>query len=388
MAGNPSAGNFNFGGAAPKDNNVNSKSATPPVKEIEPTTVSTVNGSRKVSDTEYLDRPFYDERSVTIGLVRNYSLYRKVNDKSIPKRTDMIGSSITSSRILCANKGEMDSYMPNILGLSSNDPDFIRRVKMYFNNIQIPVTELGKKFDTGFHYNTKKDYYFFKDREDKINEEYDNVSGQNLSKLRDALREKINKLNNLESEKYRYGYPNNVEDYLMYRHCLLYNDIAKDMRFINADKNVRFYFKDDKKEAERNAKHREQINKAKSNYLSCLNDDELFNAMYIQYCVASGIPVVTSLSLDRVEKEDRLDKFSTDEPRKFNQIFGDKDIKLKGTIETLIARGELMRLANNQNIISSTGDFIGANISEAVLWFKNPENNTAVTALYNKLKQY
>lgn len=373
MAATPTAGTFDFGKASPKgpEANVVDTTQQTPVKE----------------NTEQLDAPYYDERSVTISTVRNYSLFRKVNDKVMPQKTEMIGSSINSSRILCANKAEMDAYMPNILGISPNDPDFVRRVKMYFNNIQISVTNLGKKFDTGFHYYKKSDYYSFKKREEAINDEYDSVPRQNFSKLKEAMREKINKLNSLESEKYKYGYPNNVEEYLMYRHCLLYNDVAKDMAFINSDPQIRFYFRDDKKESERMSKHREQINKAKANYLTCLNDDELFNAVFIQYCVNTGLPVITTLNLDRVEKENRLDKFSTDEPRKFNQFFADKDVKLKGTIEILIARGELNRLPNNQNIVSSTGDFIGANISEAVAWFKNPDNNNAVTVLYNKLRQ-
>lgn len=373
MATTPTAGTFDFGKASPKgpEANVVDTTQQTPVKE----------------NTEQLDAPYYDERSVTISTVRNYSLFRKVNDKVMPQKTEMIGSSINSSRILCANKAEMDAYMPNILGISPNDPDFVRRVKMYFNNIQISVTNLGKKFDTGFHYYKKSDYYSFKKREEAINDEYDSVPRQNFSKLKEAMREKINKLNSLESEKYKYGYPNNVEEYLMYRHCLLYNDVAKDMAFINSDPQIRFYFRDDKKESERMSKHREQINKAKANYLTCLNDDELFNAVFIQYCVNTGLPVITTLNLDRVEKENRLDKFSTDEPRKFNQFFADKDVKLKGTIEILIARGELNRLPNNQNIVSSTGDFIGANISEAVAWFKNPDNNNAVTVLYNKLRQ-
>jgi len=373
MAATPTAGTFDFGKASPKGPEAN--------------VVDTIQQTPVKENTEQLDAPYYDERSVTISTVRNYSLFRKVNDKVMPQKTEMIGSSINSSRVLCANKAEMDAYMPNILGISPNDPDFVRRVKMYFNNIQISVTNLGKKFDTGFHYYKKSDYYSFKKREEAINDEYDSVPRQNFSKLKEAMRERINKLNSLESEKYKYGYPNNVEEYLMYRHCLLYNDVAKDMAFINSDPQIRFYFRDDKKESERMSKHREQINKAKANYLTCLNDDELFNAVFIQYCVNTGLPVITTLNLDRVEKENRLDKFSTDEPRKFNQFFADKDVKLKGTIEILIARGELNRLPNNQNIVSSTGDFIGANISEAVAWFKNPDNNNAVTVLYNKLRQ-
>lgn len=339
-----------------------------------------------VKEDEDLDMPYTDTRSVTIALVKNYSDFRRANEKVMPKKTDYIGSSITSSRTLSSSKGEIEAYMPAIIGLASNNDNFVTRVKQYFNNIQIPVSELGKTFDISFRYDTKRDYYKIKAKEDAINEEYDRVPRQDLTKLREALKEKISKLNELESTKYMIGYPKNVEDYLMYRHCLLYNDIAKDIAFINSDKNLRFYFKDNKKEAEKAQKQRLEINKAKANYLSCLNDDDLFTAVFIGYCSATGMPILTSLALNDTEKQDRLDKFSTEQPAKFNKIFSNKDVKLAGTIEILIARGELMRLPNNQNILSSTGEFIGANMGEAINWFKNPENNSAVTAYYNKLK--
>ena len=379
MEGNSSVGaNFGFG-----------KNDT--AKEVEKAKVKVSEGDENpkspVKEDSDLNLPYYDERTVTISLVKNYSLFRRANEKVMPKKTDYIGSSITSSRVLSANKGEIEEYLPKIIGLSPNNENFVTRVKQYFNNIQIPVTELGKKFDIGFHYNTKKDYYTFKNKEEEINREYDEVNRQNLSELKKALNNKINKLNALESTKYLYGYPNNVEDYLMYRHCLLYNDIAKDTAFINADKSIRFYFKDDTKEAEKAAKLRREINKAKANYLACLNDDELFDAVYINYLAQNALPVASGISLDRIEKEKRLDKFSTEEPLRFNKLFANKDIKLLGLIETLIARGELIRYANNQNIVDASGEFIGANINEALNWFKNPDNNAAVTSYYNKLRK-
>ena len=52
----------------------------------------------------------------------------------------------------------------------------------------------------------------------------------------------------------------------------------------------------------------------------------------------------------------------------------------------LIARGELIRTQYNQNITSPDGDFIGANMSEAIAWFKNTENSSVVNAYINKLK--
>ena len=339
-------------------------------------------------ENESLDREYFDRRSVSISLVKNYSLYRKANDKIIGKRSDYIGSSISSSRTLSANKTEVEAYFPNIIGLAPNNENFITRVKQYLNNFQVKVDEIGKTLNISFHYYKKRDFFAIKEQENKINEEYDAFPRQDLNKLKEALKNKIVKLNALESTKYQYGYPDNVEEYLIYRHCLLYNDVAKDIAFINSDPNVRFYFKDDQKEAEKLAKFRTEVNRAKSNYLNCVQDKELFDAVYIQYCNFYGLPIISSLAESTIVKENNLDKFSATEPVKFNKICGDKDIRLVATIEKLISRGELTRLPNNQNIVLPSGEFIGSNIKEAVIWFKNPDNASVVSALSNKLKNY
>lgn len=346
----------------------------------EPATTS-VETQEEEANVEYTDI-----RKITIMLIKNYSLYRKANDKVLPKRKDFIGSSVHASRILSANKEEVDTYFPNIVGLSPSDPNFIMRVKQYLNNIRIPVDELGRTFDVSFHYFRKSDYDRIKEEEEKIDRVYQTANRQDITKLRIALKEKITKLNALESTKCKLGYPINIDDYLMYRHCLLYNDVAKDVALINSDSNIRFYFKDEQKEAEKLRKFRLEVNKAKSNYVSCLADNTLFDAVYTQYCVLSNMPVISSLAEDRLEREIKLDKFSADEPVKFNKIFNNKDIKLIASIELLIARGELSRSQYNQNITSPDGDFIGANMGEAVAWFKNPTNASIVNVFMNKLK--
>ena len=333
-----------------------------------------------------VDEEYTDIRKVTVVLVKNYSLYRKANDKVLPKRKDFIGSSVHASRVLSANKEEVDTYFPNLIGLSPTDPNFVMRVKQYLNNIRIPVDELGRSFDISFHYYHKEDYYRIKEEEDKIERMYQTTNRQDITKLRAALKEKITRLNALEGTKCKLGYPINVDDYLMYRHCLLYNDVAKDVALINSDSSIRFYFKDDQKEAEKLRKFRLEVNKAKANYVACLADDILFDAVYTQFCVINNMPVISSLAENRIDREIKLDKFSADEPVKFNKIFNNKDVKLIATIEMLIARGELIRSQYNQNITSPDGDFIGANMGEAVAWFKNTENSSVVNAYINKLK--
>ena len=333
-----------------------------------------------------LDYPYTDERTVTIARVQDYSLYRRVNSKALLEQVSYIGSSVTSSRTLAANKDEIAAYFPNLVGVSANNENFFTRVKQYLNNIMVKVDKNGKTFDISFRYNTKRDYFHFKEEEEAINAEYDAVPRNDVVALRRALDLKINRLNSLESEKHKYGFPVKLEDYLMYRHCLIYKDVAKDPAFVNIDTNVRFYFRDDAKEAANAEKKRKEINKAKANYVTCIGDDTVFEAVYIQYALAKNLPVMPSLAESKLIKETNLDKFSTEEPALFNKIFNDGDKLIKATIEKLIARGELIRLAHNQNITSASGEFIGANINEAVIWFKNPDNTSTVNAYKEKLK--
>lgn len=340
----------------------------------------------KVAEIDDEEQEYTEEKTITISLVKSYSLYRKANDKVLPKRRDYIGGSVSSSRILASNKEEVEAYFPNIIGLSPNNPEFVNRVKLYLNNIRIPVDELGKQFNISFHYYHKKDYIRIKKEEEKIENTYQKADRSSIKKIKDALKEKISRINVLESTKHKYGYPLNVDDYLMYRHCLLYDNIAKDISLINADPSIRFYFKDDTKEEEKLKKYRQEINKAKANYVTCLSDDKLFDAIYIQYCSINNLPVLASLAEDRMNREIKLDKFSTEEPIKFNALFNNKDIKLMADIELLISRGELIRSQYNQNISTPEGEFIGANLKETIAWFKNPLHLEAVNVLMNKLK--
>lgn len=369
---------FGFG----SDSGVKEENVQSPVEEkVVPQTA--VNES---TVDESLNEEYVDKRSVTIALVRNESLYRKANSRALAARRDYIGSSVNSSRTLSSRKDEIEAYLPSIIGVAPNDPNFMTRVKNYFNNIQIPIDELGKTFDTSFIYNKKKDYLNIVKKEQAIEDKYQSVGKNNQRLLKEALKVKLYELDLLESTKHKFGRPVNVEDYLMYRHCLLYNDVCKEMSLINSDPSIRFYFKDDQKEKEKLRKFRLEANTAKRNFVACISDNTLFDAVYIQYCITKGLPIISSLAEDSIVKEQNLDKFSSEDPVKFNKIYNDKDIRLKATIEQLIARGELIRLSHNQNIMTNEGVFLGQNMNEVVAWFNNPENGNIVNAYYNKLK--
>ena len=335
---------------------------------------------------EILNQPYVDKKIITISLVNNYSYFRRANDKTMEKRNEFIGSSVHSSQILSSSKGEVEAYFPSLIGISVSDPKFVQGVKEWLNNIQVRIDELGKELDVTFIYNSKTDYYKIAAEEEAIENRFKLVNRNNLKELKIALERKIKELNTLESTKYLVGRPQNVADYLLYRHCLLYKDIAKDVALINSDRNIRFYFRDNKKEEELQIKLRNEINAAKRNYVMLCGNDEMFENVYIQYCIHSNLAVTPALQESRLIKENNLDKFSSSEPAKFNRICNDKDLAIKSNIERLIAVGIFNKHPHSQNIVSAEGDFIGANMKEAVDYFKNPANSNIIDGYLTKLR--
>lgn len=348
--------------------------------------ISQLENKVNTEDVKGLDEPYVYRNSITIAPIGTNSNYRKVNQKVLSDKIDYIGSSINSSRIITSNKDEMETYMPNLLGIASNHPDFTHRVKSYFNNIRVPVESVGKVFDISFRFNTKRDFLKYRDALIKIEEAYNLVNKSDIKAFKEALERKIQALNDLESVQHRYGTPMNIADYLMYRHCLLYSDVAKDSSIVPFDKNARFFIKDTNKEATKLRNHRNQVNLAKGYFVQCTLDKTLFDNVYIQYCVYKNRPVAYVSSIDITTREEELDRFSVEEPAKFNEIFKDKDLDTKSTIEMLIARGELIRPTHSQNITTTDGELVGRNIKEAVVWFKDINNLARVEAYKSKLR--
>ena len=339
-----------------------------------------------VESKEDLEAPYTDKRSVTISLVKNYSAYRKANMKVLGQRHEVIGSSVTSCRILSSNKGEVDAYFPQLIGLSPSNPEFITRVKAYLSNIQMNVNNENVTLDTSFIYNHKKDYIAISKQEDAINAEYDKVDRANTSAIKEALKKKIDALNTLEGTKYLYGNPVNLEQYLMYRHCLLYRDVAKDMALINEDSTLRFYIKDEAKEAARQNKLVDEKKHAMKHFVELCGSENKFNAVFIQIANANSMILSEAITKSKDEKENIVMNYVNENPDKFNKLVSDKNVTTKAFIEILIMRGELVRSEYNQQISTADGTFIGSNMNEAVAYFNNPANASVKTAYENKLK--
>ena len=333
-----------------------------------------------------LNEPYLDKRTVVIAPVQVYSAYRNANKASIGPRRTVIGSSVNSSRVLSANKGEVEAYFPELIGLSPSNPEFTTHVKGYLNNISFNVNEQGTPLNISFYYNHKSDYLKIKAEEDKINAKRDLVARNNVSAIKEAVKVWVNEINQLETTKHLYGHPENVEHYLMYRHCLLYRDVAKDTALINSDPSIRFYIRDENKEAERAKRLIDERKKAMRNFLALEASDKKTDAVYLQMIVNTGGSVGEAMMRSKDEKTSALMSYINDSPDKFNSLCEDKNVEMKAFIEALIARGELVRPEFNQQISTADGTFIGSNITEAVAYFNNPKNESVLEVYKNKFK--
>lgn len=362
------------------------KSSPVQTPSSEPTRAQ-VEAAKAAAKNEEMNSPYVDKRYVTISLVHNYSNYRRVNMKVLGQRKETIGSSVRSCQVLSSNAGEIAAYFPALIGISANNPDFITRVKTWLSNIQFTISENDVKLNTTFIYNRKADYLAIKEQEDAINAEYEKVDRSNLMAIKEALKKKIEDLNTLESSKYLYGRPENLEDYLMYRHCLLYRDVAKDNALINSDSSLRFYIKDEAKELERQKRITQERSTAMRNFVELGANQQKFDAVYVGISIIRNDNLSEALLKSNDVKQSIVMNFVNDSPDKFNKLVNDKHIQLKAFIETLILRGELVRSSDyNQQISTADGTFIGANMNEALAWFENPNNKAIRTAYENKLK--
>ena len=344
--------------------------------------------SKAVERDEDLDKEYVDKRTIVISLVHNYSNYRKVNMKVLGQRKETIGSSITSCRTLSSNAEEVNAYFPALVGLSPNHPDFTSRVKAWLSNIQFVVNENDVPLDISFVYKKKSDYIEFKRKEDAIDEEYAKIDRSNIALIKEAIKRRVDALNTLESEKHKVGRPVNLEQYIIYRHCLLYRDVAKDIALVNSDPSLRFYIKDEAKEAEKEKKRTEQRMQAMSKFIEINGIPSKRNAIYITIVAGRNENVSEALLKSDVEKQAYLMDFVNTNPEKFNKLVADKNITTKAFIETLIVRGELIRSEYNQQISTADGTLIGSNMNAAVAFFNNPDNKDMRELFENKLKMF
>ena len=331
------------------------------------------------------DTPVTVSKPVTIFRKESGSAYFKRNARNIPEGRYKIGSGIGSVNRMKSNPDELGVYMPILLGVDRQNPKYNELVDLWFNNISKNVGETGLNLEIGFTYKSESIKESVLESERAIYERFDKAKKTTSKERNVAMDLRDKEIIELEKTKYKYGFPINVEDYILWRYCLVYTDVANDIIIVNKSGHIRFYIYDSSREANKEAIQLETRNEATKIYVKLLEQPERVNNMI--WVDRKGVTNVDSLQ--PVDKYKTLETMSRVEPHEFIKLYNDKDLDIKATIERMIHYDILKRLPNSNVIVDDNNDIVGNSMDEAIIFFKNTERNKpSITRFKAKLKDY
>lgn len=343
-------------------------------------------------------------KSINIFWRLKQSAFAKANKAELHEGVRKIGSNVSAVKKMTSLGDEMRVLLPMILGLDPTSHDWSRRVKEYWDSISEPIFESGKKLEIGFTYDasTPRTLEYIKtissssdvkiktddDIIEYLESKVKNVEADYKSRLEKSLHltgvekeladrqsalDREGGLLRIEEEKYKFGLPINVEDYLLYRYALVYKDVANNITDVDKSTNIRFYlYSEDQIKTDKKNRQKLKI-KAMSLYTEILADKSAVeNALFV---LGKGDAVLNAK--DESDKQTALYEVYETSPARFIDIVSDKNLSLKGEIEKFISYSILRRLPHTDTIVSNTDAslIIGNTLDDAVAFFSNKDKN-------------
>lgn len=319
------------------------------------------------------------KRIVEIRWKYNPSSFDKINDSVLGESMRKIGSGVTAvnKMVTGANAEMLRTLMPAVLDADpgSRDVNWDARVKDYWNSLSVLVPSGGKFLETGFMF----DINDYKRQEiiKKINVKTDN-------ELADyAMSDKV-----VEQDRWKYGEPIKVEDYLLWIYCHNYKHVANNFQDVNKSPNIRFYlYTKEESDKARKAELRTKTDAMKA-YMKFVEKAELddYNDVISILEPKSIKDIVSNKELD--DKQSTLMEKLTENPNEFVKVITDKHLKQKAVIERMNAFGVIKQLPNSTVYVEAADPsvVIGNNVDDAISFFNNEKNKVKINELVSKYK--
>lgn len=248
---------------------------------------------------------------------------------------------------------EEEYLMPDLVGAYPEDrKEFREKVNNYFKNINTKIPAEGVKLEIGLEGSATSIF---------------NSKGEQV------------------------GNPINVEHYVKYKHALKHPHVCDSLEAAERMGNLaHFYILDKQEETKAKSKINRLEDEASQFYFA--NRDDVFKVD--QMLTLLGI---TTKYLDNEEKViklkemsskdiDQTDKVNADRLNKFINIAKDKDLGLKYDIMQMI-RFNILERVKYKILDAESGELVGDNLKEAVLWFKDKSNSKQVNVYYAGLNE-
>jgi hypothetical protein len=315
-------------------------------------------------------------RKVEIHWKYNPSTFFKINREVLGEVYRKIGSAVKAVNIMVSDEGLMKMLMPNVLGVSPNSTDinWTKVVKNYWDSLSVDIDSSGKKLETGFSFDLN-DYARREYIEHLVKNNPEIKSNKKLAEF--VMGYKDDKANVTEEEKWKYGTPINVEDYLLWRYSLNYRDVANNVEDANKSSNIRFYLHT---EAERKRLERQSLSSLKEAMLQYgklieKGSIDSLNDVLSLMSTMSIVDIVQSKDLE--DKQLQIGNFVQSSPSSFLEIITDKNLKTKAQINRYLAFNVIKKLSNTTIYVDAldTSVVLGNNLEECIIFFHNEKNN-------------
>lgn len=178
--------------------------------------------------------------------------------------------------------------------------------------------------------------------------------------------------------------PLNVPDYIKMRHILSHPEVAKDKTEAERNYVARFYIVDPDHVMKGAIDVNTLEDKATVVYMKYKDDmikvDQILTVLGINIKSLSHTDKVLKLK-GFVKKDSKYNEVEQTEIfERFIKVAEDKDLEYKYLIQEMIGAQYLQRVGNNI-VYKESGEKIGDNIEDAVLFFKNAKNSRALNLL-------
>ena len=306
---------------------------------------------------------------------KEYDLVRYSDKKAKESLADhqyFIGSSLRGDDVLRGldvidsetGEDEEKRFLPSILGVNPNSEAWHKATKDFWSNIskRVPNGNIGLELEIGFEYPDKS-------QAESVQKEIDNlISNKSIESFSKEDMISICK------EKQRKGNPINLENYILFRYCLVYGKVANNITTIYNSPKIIFYIyfsnlENKKKLSERNLKQKARLK------VDAIEEDSLkVNSILRIFEKTVSENIIENLTV--------LDELVNVRPQEIINLLDDTDFEIKAYIENCIFMQLLRRIPLTGQIYYGETDLIGNNLNEAVAFFKdinNPRKSQIIT---------
>jgi hypothetical protein len=242
---------------------------------------------------------------------------------------------------------ETNLLMPELIGVYPEDrKEFSNGVREYFRNMNTKIPPEGKRLNIALYTD-------------------DDMSLENL--------------------------PVNIVDYVIFRHALEHPEVGEDAEEADKYQHMRFYIEDTENVISSATVISEKEDQTRLEYYKIVDDAQKVEQMLILlgYSTKGKKVDECKLALKAFATIEEAMTISYNEMKldKFMTISGDKRLKAKYEIEEMI-RFDILKRVGTNILLEETGDEIGADLTEAALWYTKKENTKTVNTLKARLKEF